>query len=204
MRPARRLFLALWADPDAAAALLSQARTLEPLAGRLQAPGDLHVTLCFLGNLDDAVLADLAARLDVIRADPFELEFTRIEYWPQSRVMVCATGPEVPEAARGLALTLGTCAAAAGVAVEDRPFRPHVTLLRGLPRRGAHPPCAQLSVPYRLRARNFHLAESQLLERESASASSAPRYRRLREWVLRGEDARGTCPDGAPNPGARG
>ena len=56
-----RLFYALWPDQATRAALM---RLQSGLAGRRIAPGNLHLTLAFLGMQPSALLPQLAGALD--------------------------------------------------------------------------------------------------------------------------------------------
>jgi 2'-5' RNA ligase len=184
----RRLFFALWPEPGEAARLRDAARALELAAGRVPAAVDLHVTLCFLGAVEEGAVAALRARAAAIRADPFALEFDTLEYWRRSRVLA-ATCSRVPAAAAALALELRASARGTGLTPDERPLQPHVTLVRGL---GKAPNLLRL--PQRLTASlpiaagAFYLAQSQELEAPSAGDAARPRYTRLASWPLRPGD----------------
>ena len=96
-----------------------------------------HLTLAFLGEidgdaLDDGVLPDLTERLAraARRHPPLELalggsgRFGDRVLWTR---VDPANGP------RALAASVSTAARRSGVRVEDRPYRPHLTLARGCP-----------------------------------------------------------------------
>lgn len=181
----RRLFFALWPERDFIARLRAAAGAWGLVGGRPVPDPDLHVTLCFLGAVEESSLPALCERAAALQLPPVELEFEAIEYWPQSRVLA-ATSATVPAAAAALARALHEQARAFGLGAEERPLQPHVTLLQGLtaeaaPTTGALP----LSPPLRLAARNFYLAQSQQLEAASAGSLAASRYTRLAQWSLR-------------------
>lgn len=179
-----RLFLALW--PDAALARDLAAGLPPELGGaRPLALADLHVTLCFLGAVDEAATAALVARAADTAARSFELHFTRIESWRRARVVV-ALADEVPEPARALAAGLATQARALGLTPDEKPLRPHVTLARGGASAG-FPESVQASAAWRplhWRPRSFHLAQSQQLGEQRSGAGAALRYRLLASWPL--------------------
>ncbi len=146
---------------------------------------DLHLTLCFLGAVDESSLPALCERVSALQLPPFQLEFGAIEYWPRSRVLA-ATSATVPAAGVALAGALHAQARALGLRTDERPLRAHVTLSRGL---AASPglaaaPC-KLSPPLSLAASNFYLAQSQQLEATSAGSLAPCRYARLAAWPLR-------------------
>jgi 2'-5' RNA ligase len=187
----RRLFFALWPGSDFIARLRSAVRPLGLAGGRTVADPDLHMTLCFLGAVGETILPELRERVAALLMPPFELEFEAIEYWSRSRVLA-ATSATVPPAAVELARALHAQARALGLRTDERPLRPHVTLLRGLAPGSA--PAADplpLSPPLRLAASNFYLAQSQQLEATSAGGLGPCRYARLASWPLRKEESEG-------------
>lgn len=155
---------------------------------------DLHVTLCFLGAVDESLIAGLCERAAALQAADFELEFDALEYWPQSRVLA-ATSSSVSPAASELARALSSCARGLGLHPDEQLLRPHVTLVRGVaspqgPRGdalGADAPSAAalpLSPPLRLLARRFYLAQSHELEAATATVAQTARYTTLASWPL--------------------
>jgi RNA 2',3'-cyclic 3'-phosphodiesterase len=187
----RRLFFALWPEADFIARLRTAAHPLQLAGGRAVADLDLHVTLCFLGAVEETSLPALCERAAALRLPPFELEFEAIEYWSRSRVLA-ATSATVPAAGMALAGALHAQARALGLRTEEHPLRAHVTLWRGsaadrVPAAGPWP----LSPPLRLAAGNFYLAQSQQLEATSAGSLAPCRYARLVAWPLRIRDPGG-------------
>lgn len=180
-----RLFFALWPDPEWSRQLLGAARAAMAQAdGRAVAGVDLHVTLCFLGAVDEPVLAGLRERAARLRAADFALEFDALEYWPRSRVLA-VTSSRVPAEASELAGALRSAARELGLRPDEQPLRPHVTLARGatVRQRPAAPPLS-LCPPLRLAARRVYLAQSHELEPATATAAQTPRYQRLESWPL--------------------
>jgi RNA 2',3'-cyclic 3'-phosphodiesterase len=182
----RRTFFALWPDASWRGQLLGAAQArIAGCAGRVLASVDLHVTLCFLGAIEESNMAALCQRAALLQAPEFELAFDALEYWPQSRVLA-ATGSQVPEAATTLACALRASARSLGLYPDEQPLRPHVTLVRAAqtPQR---PPghALALSPPLRFAARRFYLAQSHELEAATATAAQTGRYARLASWPLR-------------------
>jgi RNA 2',3'-cyclic 3'-phosphodiesterase len=181
----RRIFFALWPEADFVARLRAVADPLGLAGGRAVADLDLHMTLCFLGAVEESSLPALCERAAALQLPPFELEFEAIEYWSRSRVLA-ATSSTMPAAGEALAGALHAQARALGLRTDERRLRAHVTLLRGL---AASPgPAAapwMLSPPLQLTANNFYLAQSQQLEAASAGSLAPCRYARLAAWPLR-------------------
>jgi len=181
----RRLFFALWPEQAFIARLRASAQLPGLSGGRAVAELDLHVTLCFLGAVEESCLPALCERVAGLQLPPFELQFEAIEHWSHSRVLV-ASSATVPEAGLALARALHAQARAVGLRTDERPLRTHVTLLRGL---AASPGFAAaplpLSPPLRLAASKFYLAQSQQLEAASAGGLAPRRYVQLEAWPLR-------------------
>jgi 2'-5' RNA ligase len=188
------VFFALWPDAGWCAQLLDAAAPLlRGQAQRALRAADLHVTLCFLGAVDEPRVMRLRERAGAIRAEAFELRFDAFEFWPRSRVLA-ARCADVPTAANELARALAELALELGLQPDRQALRPHVTLLRGvapedLPYSGECP--LALHLPFS--ARHFDLAYSFAPASSIGAAQPACRYDRLASWPLpsRGESAAG-------------
>lgn len=158
-----RLFLALWPAPGWAAALLQRFGLVEGDAhGRWVPPQQIHLTLHFLGALPRKQLPALAEGLHVPFA-PFELALRRCALWP--RGMLVALPDEPPPALADLHAALGAALQRLGLPLEQRPFRPHVTLAR----RCDGPVPAPLANPVR-----WHVTRYALVESRPVMAPGAP------------------------------
>ena len=122
-----RLFAALEVPPDIAEGLARRQQGLPKAHWR---PLDsLHLTLAFYGELAEPDAAELDAELSRIGGDPFEVALQGVGSFGEGRhIRAVWAGVRESEPLRVLA---GRCAAAArraGVRVETRLYRPHVTL----------------------------------------------------------------------------
>jgi len=123
-----RLFLALWPGRTAQAqALACQSAQPWPAEARLVAPGNLHVTLHFLGNVPRHRLPDLCSGLDVSPAR-VAVTLDHLELW--QRGIAVLTAATAPPALSALHARLADRLRSLGLRVEDRPYRPHMTLAR--------------------------------------------------------------------------
>lgn len=192
-RPAPwRLFLAIPLDDPSRSGLADALAGLD-LPGRAVDPGSWHITLRFLGNLDErgrqALSAALSASAFGLR---FELSLQGLAALPSpSRARVIfARGEEVGPAARPslTAGRLGAVAAlcedaarAAGLPAERRPFAPHVTVARlrqpGDIRRWLDG--AQSRPPFQI-----PLAVREIVLYRSHLGGGPPRYERVRTFGL--------------------
>lgn len=133
MSDVRRLFVAIDLPKPVCFKL---ARLLaEPPRGVRPVPAaQFHVTLHFLGHVDDAARGLVTERLARIRHDPFTLVVRGTGVFPpRGRPSVLWAGVAPSMALAGLHAAVGREIEALGLAVESRPYVPHVTLARLLP-----------------------------------------------------------------------
>jgi RNA 2',3'-cyclic 3'-phosphodiesterase len=131
-----RAFIALLLSEEARAAVTAEVDRLRPL-GRAVAwvpPANLHLTLYFLGNQDDARLADALGALDEAAAQsaPFDVGLHGLGAFPGlERPRIFWVGvAEGALAARTLQARLVAGLVARGFAPESRPWHPHLTIGR--------------------------------------------------------------------------
>lgn len=136
-----RLFVAIAPDEDARLALeaaQAEIRSKTRLRARWVPPGNLHVTLAFLGRVEAAIVADLRSALaDALSPlAPFCVGLGRPGAFPSARrprVLWVGIG-DGAERVVDLAATVCGALAPFPVAVDERPFHPHVTIGRvGVP-----------------------------------------------------------------------
>jgi 2'-5' RNA ligase len=206
-----RAFVAL-IPPDAALAELAD--VVAPLreahsALRWTPAGQWHLTLAFLGEIDEAVLPDLTARLAraARRNPPMRLAFgtggrfgDRV-LWTRVRAAPDGHPPAPPEspvstgrvshldrrsdrvdAVRRLAASVTAAARRSRIAVDDRPYRPHLTLARGRPGTDLRPAVGALAgfVGSPWTADALHLVRSRL----GAGAGGTALHEIVETWPL--------------------
>lgn len=122
-------------DPvrEVVASLVERLRPRLPPA-RFVRPGQLHLTLRFFPDLDGAAVARAAAAVRRGAADtrPFAVSLGDLGAFPDpGRARVVWLGlREGAGALAGLHARIAAGLTEAGLPVEDRPFRPHLTLAR--------------------------------------------------------------------------
>lgn len=129
-----RLFIAVAPAEEARhalAALLSDVE--EPLPGRPVPPGNWHLTLRFLGDVEESRREKIMAALD--EADlgrPFRVRLGELGAFPRpSRATVLWVGFSHGEGQlQTLAQSVESAVETAGMPPEDRPFRAHLTVSR--------------------------------------------------------------------------
>jgi 2'-5' RNA ligase len=126
----KRIFFALWPDDRQRDRLRDHISPLAKLVeGQVVYRGDWHVTTAFIGNFPEADIAGLLARAAQIPVEPFRLRFDRVEFWPRPKV-ASLVAPTVPPELQRLVDAQNALLADFGVPVEERTFRPHITVVR--------------------------------------------------------------------------
>jgi len=175
-----RLFVALPLPRETRKAFIAWTRKcVAPPILRWTPEEQLHITMHFLGEVEDARVRIVTVALDGIHARSFDVEFDRIEVLGRASVLVAATKLTPQIAAleidvRARVLALGKMPEA------GREFRPHVTLARArrgesVPKVRSFPPLPKIGFA----ATCFRLYRSELL-REGAVHTI------IREWPLDG------------------
>lgn len=173
-----RLFFALWPGEALRTALATSAATaLAQVAGQAVPPGNLHVTLAFLGPVPGSALVSL---FEVGGQGPWpavDLAFERLEFWAKPKVLV-AMPESIPAAGLAIVERLWTRLERLGYAREARPWRPHLTLARRIRR----PP------PENLMLAPIGPAGDTLLWRlalvESSAHPDGTRYKPIADWPI--------------------
>lgn len=123
-----RLFLTLWPDAALRPGLAAwRDGWTWPKAASPVRTERLHVTLHFLGEVASCRLPEVADALRV-PFTPFTLHFGRNTLWPRG---IAILEPDtVPPALLALHAALAQAMTPLGLAPDQRPYRPHVTLAR--------------------------------------------------------------------------
>lgn len=180
-----RLFLGVWLSPE-------QRREVERFLIGLRrrypdwkwtSPGNLHITLKFLGEVHSDRLALLKTSFAgcAMPMRRFQIRLGGLGIFPERGIpnvlwlSLAVGGPELQQ----LAALIEKAGAEAGFARENRPFRPHLTLARSRPGVAAAVPGEDEAPQYPLRSctevSSFALIESKL-------TASGPDYHSLAEF----------------------
>jgi 2'-5' RNA ligase len=91
----------------------------------------IHLTLSFLGEVDDATLDPLTGALATIKAPGFDLCFSGTGCFPdRRRPRALWVGLEPEPLLNSLASLVREAVLACNIPQEERPFSPHITLAR--------------------------------------------------------------------------
>lgn len=130
-----RAFLAISPPDEVRHALVEQLSGLR-IPGRLVPPQNWHITLRFLGEIDDVTRERYTAAIDQSSLGrSFVLGFDHLGAFPRptKATVIWAGASRGGERLFELAEIADLGAGDAGIPGEDRPFRPHLTLSRARP-----------------------------------------------------------------------
>ena len=151
-----RLFFAVWPESAAALELARVGESLAGLAGGKPVPAEkIHMTLAFLGSLDEDAAGSAVAAAAGVKGAPVSMTLDTVGSFRRARVAWAA--PSRP--AEGLATLQEALAGrlrGRGFQLEDRAFTPHATLVRKIDRSVPRAPMPAV----RWRSRALTLVES--------------------------------------------
>ncbi len=166
-----RLFFALWPDDAVRAELARWSRELHALCGgRTTLPENLHVTLAFLGGVEDARVADVERAAGEVAPRAASLVLDQPGYWKHNRI-AWAGASVVSAEIEGLVSGLRGALARSRIHFDAKPFVSHVTLLRD----AREPKAMPALTPIEWRLDGFALVRS-------VSPQQGSRYEILRSW----------------------
>ena len=169
----QRLFFALWPDAATSHSLATLAQQVAAESGgRPTAPGNVHLTLAFLGDQPRRIARELSAAAARISAPSFDLVLDSVDSWRKNAV-AWAGAQSVPPPLAELQQKITRSLLASGLEPEERPFAVHVTLARRITLAVKRP----LAPPLVWHVTTFALVASEL---DPAGA----RYRVLSSWPL--------------------
>ncbi len=131
---------------------------------------NLHLTLAFLGNVDDARAAEVERAADAVAARAFSLILDQPGYWKHNRI-AWAGAAVVPPELEALVADLRAALANAHIVFDPKAFVSHVTLLRD----ASEPRALPALPPIEWKPDSFALVRSAALPRGS-------RYEVRKSW----------------------
>lgn len=142
--------------------------------GRAVPAHNIHLTLVFLGAVARDRLDGLEALAATVEGAAFSLEINQVDYWRHNRI-VWAGVRDCPDVLTGLVKRLEHALAGVGFRLNQRPYVPHITLLRDARRAPAQNRLAPVAWP----VSEFALVESVQLDNSQL-------YEVLQSWRLGG------------------
>lgn len=139
--------------------------------GRVMRRDNLHLTLVFLGSVAREKIPALETLARQLHGDAFALSFGATGYWRRNRIVYAA--PQATTAQlRALVTALEQALTNAQFAFDQRPYVPHMTLIRD-----ARAPATLLPLAFDWPVADFALIES-------AHEARGIAYRVLARWAL--------------------
>ena len=163
-----RLFIALPVTEDARRALCETQTALQKrgVHGRFSPPENLHLTLCFLGSVDDpSPVTDALRRVPVPRT---ALRFDRLTLFGDVLAALLKHSDPLEDYVRALRQALDE----AGIRYDRQAFRPHITLCR----KTAFPDPAFRLFPFERGLRRVRLPVREVRLMASDLSGPNPRY----------------------------
>ena len=124
----RRLFIAIRPPEAIRRQLLGLMGGLHDL--RWQNDNQLHLTLRFIGEVDQPMADDIAAELERIRFERFTIALDGVGRFEKRRSGALWAGVQPKDQIKALAAKVERACQLAGVEPEQRAYRPHITLAR--------------------------------------------------------------------------
>lgn len=124
----KRLFIALWPDPACMAGIAElNSQIAWRVGSAVYAPQDWHLTLHFLGEAHISRITEIeaAAQIDM---PPITISLDVLLQWQRGLVVLGAS--VVPPELASMHDRLSARLTAAGFALDERVYRPHLTLAR--------------------------------------------------------------------------
>jgi len=128
--PPKRVFFALNPGTEVREALNAVAATeILPRTSRPTAVENLHLTLLFIGKVNQQILSCLLGFAGADMMTPFELTVDRLEGWKRPGILWLGCR-ELPSPVTELVNNLIQFTKLCGVEPDERPFKAHITVAR--------------------------------------------------------------------------
>jgi 2'-5' RNA ligase len=140
--------------------------------GRPVPAHNIHLTLVFVGAVARERMDSLEALAETIEGPAFSLEVNRVDYWRHNRIVWGGVN-ECPDVLSDLVKRMERALIGAGYRLTQRPYVPHITLLRDAHRAPAQNRFAPVS---------WSVSEFALVE--SVQLDNSQLYEVLQSWPL--------------------
>ncbi|MDN4501789.1 RNA 2',3'-cyclic phosphodiesterase [Alteromonadaceae bacterium BrNp21-10] len=137
---------------------------------------NFHITLVFLGDVDDLILEQLSKLISTIKAVPFSLTLNQLGFWSKPRILFLGA-EDVDKKMHHLVSQLTHVANQCNLHIPKRPYIPHVTLSRKMT---SNPAAAIIQPSFQCHFDQIHLYES-------VSSYSGVQYLIRDSWSLQSE-----------------
>jgi RNA 2',3'-cyclic 3'-phosphodiesterase len=125
----KRLFFALWSDETIRQQCVKIGNAVLAEKAQPVQTANIHVTLLFLGNIDSDKEQYVKEALATVPVPKITLCFDKLSFWKKPSVL-CLTSTNPNPELEGLVETLSKVARKLDIPLDERPFKPHVTLVK--------------------------------------------------------------------------
>lgn len=143
---------------------------------RLVSATNLHLTLVFLGLVDDETEQQLEEQISLMDKPKFNLTLDKLVHWAKPKIL-CLTGQCDDPALSALAKNCSALLSQHELHDDKHPFTPHITLARKAKHLPENMPTSVAIKPLLLAPKTIHLFHSQ-------STIEGVKYQILRSWDL--------------------
>ena len=172
----RRLFFALWPSAQVREAIVAISEpVLNDIEGRTIRPENIHITLHFIGAVNDDKKDCLHEAAQSITAQSFDLSLDCFGHFSKAKIFWMAAQNLPPELSL-LHQNLGVALAACDFHGDQRVYSPHVSLMRRFKER---------SIDYPEYSISWHVDEFVLVE--SCSDADGVNYKVIERYPLQGQ-----------------
>jgi len=173
-----RLFLALWPCAAVRNQLIKLAQQLEnDCSGRRIRPGNLHLTLVFIGETEHRNIQTICQAATTIHHAPFNLTLDKVVFWKKAGVAVAGTN-QCPAALTAFVQDLRHVLSALRIHYDaTHSFTPHVTLLRNI---------RQCKLPDSIATIDWPVTHWSLVQSRQTPTGSA--YQSIADWAFESQD----------------
>ena len=168
----RRLFFALLPDAETIRAIDYHTHQYSSLTGKKVKPENYHITILFLGNVDEKTHDGVLVACDSIQSGRLTLEIDEAGYWSKQGILWL--GPQ--ETSIDLLNLVDETRQAVNrknLPMKKTQYHPHITLMRNVKTAPQHP----LVKPFSWEANSFSLVQSY-------THPEGVQYRELACWPL--------------------
>lgn len=137
-------------------------------------PANFHITLAFLGQVNDIQLDSLIQECETLTSTQgFSLSLDQLGYWPKPKALWLGC-KHVAAAHSQLADQLTKISLKSAITMQKRAYIPHLTLVRKCT---ANPPAPLIDPTFSFKVEEFHLFES-------VSTANGVIYKQRKTWNL--------------------
>ena len=126
----RRLFFALWPNDKTRNLIVKELKQFpKPINGQPIQPENLHITLHFIGSVNEDIQACMQKAAATVSAKGFICHLDRYGYFPRSKTLWLGS-QDTPVGLTDLHTKLGEALTVCGYSAETRHFTPHISLIK--------------------------------------------------------------------------